>query len=64
MTTSSDDFTLSAPFETVVFLLRFMAHARPHSALGGLAPEEFARAMNEENLNGQRPNLRVVYSAG
>ena len=38
--------------------------ARPHSSLGGLAPEEYGRAMNEENLNGQSPNLWMVYSAG
>jgi putative transposase len=38
--------------------------ARPHSALGGLAPEEYGRAMNEENQNCQSPNLRMVYSAG
>lgn len=38
--------------------------ARPHSALGGLAPEEYGRAMNEENLTSQGPSLRVVYSAG
>lgn len=38
--------------------------ARPHSSLGGLAPEEYGRAMNEENQIGQGPNLRVVYSAG
>lgn len=34
--------------------------ARAHSALGGLAPEEYQRAMK----NSQSPNLRVVYSAG
>ena len=38
--------------------------ARPYSALGGLAPEEYGRAMNEEQQTGQSPNLRVVYSAG
>lgn len=38
--------------------------ARPHSALGGLAPEEYGRTMNEENRTSQNPNLRVVYSAG
>ncbi|MBU1040527.1 MAG: transposase [Proteobacteria bacterium] len=38
--------------------------ARPHSALGGLAPKEYRRAINEENLTAQSPNLRVVYSAG
>ncbi|KAF0232736.1 MAG: hypothetical protein FD177_863, partial [Desulfovibrionaceae bacterium] len=30
----------------------------------GLAPEEYGRAMNEENETGQSPNLWVVYSAG
>ena len=38
--------------------------ARPHSSLGGMPPEEYGRAMNEENLNSQSPNVRVVYSAG
>lgn len=38
--------------------------ARPHSSLCGLAPEEYGRAMNEENQNSQNPNLRLVYSAG
>lgn len=38
--------------------------ARPHSSLGGLASEEYGRAMNEENQTSQRPSLRVVYSAG
>lgn len=36
----------------------------PHRSLGGLAPEEYGRAMNEENQTGQSTNLRVVYSAG
>jgi len=38
--------------------------AQPHSSLGGLAPEEYGRAMNEEYQNGQSPNLRLAYSAG
>lgn len=36
----------------------------PHSPLGGLAPEEYGRAMNEDYQNGQSPNLRLAYSAG
>lgn len=38
--------------------------ARPRNSLGGLAPEEYGRAMSEENQIGQSTNLRVVYSAG
>jgi len=41
-----------------------VSEARPHSSLGGLAPEEYGKAMNEENQKGQRPKLRLVYSAG
>jgi len=36
----------------------------PHSSLGGMAPEEYRRAMNEENQTGQSSNLRLVYSEG
>ncbi|WP_442877355.1 integrase core domain-containing protein [Desulfolutivibrio sp.] len=33
---------------------------RPHSALGGLSPEEYRRASKGQKLKESRPNLSVV----
>lgn len=37
---------------------------RPHSSLGGLAPEEFGRAVKVKTMKDQSPSLRLVYSKG
>ena len=37
---------------------------RPHSALAGMSPEEYRRAIQGENLETQSPNLSLVYSMG
>jgi len=37
---------------------------RPHSALAGMSPEEYPRAVTGENPETQSPNLSLVYSMG
>ncbi|WP_368482931.1 transposase [Desulfovibrio sp. DV] len=37
---------------------------RPHSALAGMSPEEYRRAVKGENPETKSPNLSLVYSMG